>query len=119
MAIAVVVLANQYAGWLRPFIEWVLAHYLAMRHELLVLLATQQGTEVVVQPATAIMTLIHNHCVTIAILVAQQLAIYRAETLAVHRLHVNVSDATARNAIHDGAVSIHPALVEQLLLRSL
>ena len=52
MAVAVVILANQNAGWLGPLVEWILAHNLSMRYKLLILLAAEQGAEVIVQPAT-------------------------------------------------------------------
>ena len=94
MAVAVVVLANQYAGRLSPLVERILAHHLAMRHKLLILLAAEQGAEVVVQPAATIVTLIHDYGILVAVLVAQEFAIYGAEALAVHRLDMNVCDST-------------------------
>ena len=60
MTVAIVVLADQYAGWFGPLIEWILAHHLAVRYKLLILLAAEQGAEVVVQPAATIVTLIHD-----------------------------------------------------------
>ena len=70
MTVAVVVLANQYAGWLGPLVEWILAHHLSMRHKLLILLAAEQGAEVIVQPATTIVALIHDYGILVAVLVA-------------------------------------------------
>ena len=93
MTVAVVVLANQYAGWLGPLVEWILAHHLSMRHKLLILLAAEQGAEVIVQPATTIVALIHDYGILVAVLVAQEFAIYGAEALAVHCLDVNVCDS--------------------------
>ena len=119
MAVAVVVLADQYAGWLGPLIERILAHHLAVRYKLLILLAAEQGAEVVVQPAATIVTLIHDDGILGAVLLAQQFTIHGAETLAVHRLHVHIGYSAVRNTVHDGTVSIHPSLVEQLLLGTL
>ena len=93
MTVAVVVLANQYAGWLGPLVEWVLAHHLAVRYKLLILLAAEQGAEVVVQSAATIVTLIHDYGILVAVLVAQEFAIYGAEALAVHCLYVNIGDS--------------------------
>ena len=93
MTVAVVVLADQNAGWLGPLVEWILAHNLSMRHKLLILLSAEQSAEVVVQPATTIVTLIHDYGILVAVLVAQEFAIYGAEALAVHRLDVNVCDS--------------------------
>ena len=119
MAVAVVVLADQNAGWLGPLVEWILAHHLAVRYKFLVLLAAEQGAEVVVQPAATIVTLIYDDGILGAVLLAQQFTIYGAETLAVHRLHVHIGYSAVRNTVHDGTVSIHPSLVEQLLLGTL
>ena len=94
MTVAVVVLANQYAGWLGLLVEWILAHHLAVRHKLLILLSAEQGAEVVVQPAATIVTLIHDYGILVTVLVAQEFAIYGAEALAVHRLDVNIGDST-------------------------
>ena len=91
MTVAVVVLADQNAGWLGPLVEWILAHYLAVRYKLLILLAA--GAEVVVQPAATIVTLIHDYGILVAVLVAQEFTIYGAEALAVHRLDMNVCDS--------------------------
>ena len=93
MTVTVVVLADQNAGWLGPLVEWILAHNLSMRHKLLILLAAEQGAEVIVQPATTIVALIHDYGILVAVLVAQEFAIYGAEALAVHRLDVNVCDS--------------------------
>ena len=93
MTVAVVVLADQNAGWLGPLVEWILAHHLAVRHKLLILLAAEQGAEVIVQPAATIVTLIHDYGILIAVLVAQEFAIYGAEALAVHCLYVNIGDS--------------------------
>ena len=94
MTVTVVILADQNAGWLGPLVEWVLAHYLSMRHKLLILLSAEQGAEVVVQPAATIVSLIHDYGILVAVLVAQEFAIYGAEALAVHRLDMNVCDST-------------------------
>ena len=93
MAVAVVILADQNAGWLGPLVEWIRAHYLSMRYKLLILLTAEQGAEVIVQPAATIVALIHDYGILVAVLVAQEFAIYGAEALAVHRLDVNVCDS--------------------------
>ena len=90
MTVAVVVLADQNAGWLGPLVEWILAHHLAVRHKFLILLAAEQGAEVIVQPATTIVALIHDNGILVAVLVAQEFTIYGAEALAVHCLYVNI-----------------------------
>jgi len=64
-----------------------------MRHKLLILLAAEQGAEVIVQPATTIVALIHDYGILVAVLVAQEFAIYGAEALAVHRLDMNIGDS--------------------------
>ena len=75
MTVAIVVFANQYAGWLGPLIEWILAHHLTVRYKFLVLLAAEQGAEVVVQPAATIVTLIHDDGILGAVLLAQQFTV--------------------------------------------
>ncbi len=116
MAVAVVILADENAGRLRPLVERVLSHHLAVGHELLVLLAVEQRAEVVVQPSAAVVALVHDHCVAVAVLVGEQFAVDGAEALAVHGLHVDVGYLAVRHAVHDGAVAVYPTLVEQFLL---
>ena len=115
MTVAVIVLADHDARWLHPFVERIAANYLAVRHKLLILLAVEQGAEIIVQPAATIMALVYDYSVSVSVLVAQQFAVNGAETLRIHRLNVNISDASARNAVNESAVAVYPSLVEQVV----
>ena len=48
MSVTVVILANQHARWLQPFVIRIRAYILTMRHKLLILLTAQQGAQIVV-----------------------------------------------------------------------
>ena len=115
MTVAVIVLADHDARWLHPFVERIAANDLAVRHKLLILLAVEQGAEIIVQPAATIMALVYDYSVSVSVLVAQQFTVNGAETLRIHRLNVNISDASARNAVNESAVAVYPSLVEQVV----
>ena len=119
MAIAVVVLAHEHTRRLGPLVERVDADNLAMRHERLVLLAAEQGAQVVVQPASAVVAFIDDDSLAVAVLVAEQFTIDGAERRAVHLLDMDIGQLAAREAVHQSTVAVHPALVEQFILLTL
>ena len=119
VAVAVVVLTHEYAGRLGPLVERVGTNHLAMRHKFLVLLAAEQGAQVVVQPAAAVVAFIDDDGLAVAVLVAEQFTIDGAERWAVHFLDMDIGQLTAREAVHQGTVAVHPALVEQFILLAL
>ena len=59
------------------------------------------------------MTLVNHYCITIAIALAEQFLIHLAETLAIHGFYVNISDASARDAIYKSTIAVNPTLVKQ------
>ena len=59
------------------------------------------------------MTLVNHYCITIAIVLAEQFLIHLAETLAIHGFYVNISDASARDAIYKSTIAVNPTLVKQ------
>ena len=61
------------------------------------------------------MSFVYDYSVSVSVLVAQQFAVNGAETLRIHRLNVNISDASARNAVNESAVAVYPSLVEQVV----
>ena len=90
-----------------------------MGHEILIVFATEQGAQVVVQPAAAVVALIHDDGLAVAVSVAEQLAIDGAETLTVHLLDMDIGQLPTRQAVDQRAVAVHPALVEQFGLLAL
>ena len=71
------------------------------------------------QPAAAIVTLIDDNGLAVAVLVTEQFTIDGAETLTVHLLDVNIGQLTMRKTIDQCTVAVHPAFVEQFILITL
>ena len=82
--IAVVIFANQNARRLVPLSSRLYAEIFAMGQEMRVLFAVKQMAQVVVQVTTAVMTLVDNHCIAVAVVLVQQLLVELAEAIAVH-----------------------------------
>ena len=115
MCIRVVVFANQYTRRFQPFVERIATDILPARHETLVLFTTQQGCQVIVQPASAVMTGIHNHRFFVTA-TSQQFGVDFAETFTVHAFNVYISDLAAGQFIHFLAAVFYPTFVQQVRL---
>ena len=70
MAVAVVVLADEHARRLHPLVERVAADVLSAWHELLIFLAVEQRTKVVMQPSASVVTLVDDYRLAVTVLVA-------------------------------------------------
>src|SRR3712207_2367346 len=60
VTVRIIVLANEHTTGLYPLIPRVPTYESAPGHEALILLAAEKGTKIVVEPATAIMALVHE-----------------------------------------------------------
>ena len=75
--------------------------------------SAEQGTQVVVQPATTIVALVDDDSLAVAVLLVQHLAVDFAEACTVHGLDVDVSHLTTRETVYQLAVAVYPALVDE------
>ena len=65
------------------------------------------------QPSAAVVALVDDDGIAVAVVVVEQVVVNLSEALAVHGFHMNVSQASARETVDDMAVAVYPTLVEQ------
>ena len=68
VAVAVVVFADEHTRRFCPFVERVAADIVASWHEILVFLAVEQSTQIVVQPSSTIVTVVNDDSLTVGFL---------------------------------------------------
>ena len=118
VSITVVVFADHDTGWFQPLVERVASDVLSARNEALIFLSVQEGYQVIMQPATAIVTCIYDDSFFDAVLFAQQFAVYSTETGTVHSFDMYISNTAVGQFVYQLAVSFYPSLVEQVFLLS-
>ena len=116
MAVAVVILTDHHTRRLHPFVPRVVTDIFAMGDELRILLAREQGTEVVVEPSATVVSLVDDDSFLHAHRVGEELTEHRAETLTVHGFDMDIADGAVRQRVDHAAIAVHPTAVEQLRL---
>ena len=118
MGVRIVILTHQHARGLRPLVIGVTTDVLSSWLKALILLAAQQRGQIVVQPATPIVTGVNDHCLLLAA-TSQEGGIDLPEALAVHTSHMHIANLSTGELIDRFLAMLDPTLVEQLPLIAL
>ena len=114
MSVAVACLTLHHDAGFVPAAAGHVACLAATNHLSEVFLAAEEHLDVLVQAATTVEANVDDDAILLVVL-THYLTVDLAVALVVHRLDVNITQASSRQAINQVCVTFYPALVEQVV----
>ena len=82
-----------------------------------IFLAAEQHLYVLVEASATVPAYVYHHTLAVVVL-TEEIGVYLAERVIVHRRYMDVAQSSARQPLDIGGTLLHPAVIQQVALTS-